>query len=78
MWLDWEGRGGVVTVDLVNVFDVASVFFAHEASSSVTHPEMHGCFVVFVLSSLCVSSEERCRYSFYCVGLLGVSLCLYF
>ena len=36
-----------MTVDLVNVFDVASVFFAHEASSSVTHPEMHGCFVVF-------------------------------
>ena len=28
-------------------------------------------FSAFVQSSLCVSSEERCRYSFYCVGLLA-------
>ena len=34
------------TVDLINVFNVASVFCVHEVSSSVTHPEMHGCFVV--------------------------------
>ena len=37
----------MVTVDLVNVCDVASVFCAQKASSSITHLEMHGCFVVF-------------------------------
>ena len=35
-----------MTIDLVNIFDIASVFCAHETSSSVTHPEMHNCFVV--------------------------------
>ena len=40
-------RGVAATVDLINVFNAASVFCVHGVSSSVTHPEMHGCFVVF-------------------------------
>ena len=69
-----------MALGLVNVFSVTSVFCEQEASSSATHPKIHGCLVVFrfrVIITVRFFGGEMALLVLWCCSLGSFRLTLF-